>query len=138
MLGGYECDFCNKKALVYDEIETFKAFTVPESLMLFNVDNKIIDEIVDKSITKYLVFKCNVCKANIKLTFKDVEKKLREDVYEKIITMIAIRGLQERNAINFVDKTRIYCGKCGGLDGKGACPVKIYDECKLKELPYEL
>jgi len=138
MLAGFECDFCNKKALVYDEIETFKAYTVPESLMLFNIDDKIIKEIIDKSITKYLVFKCNICKANVKLTFKDIEKKLREDVYEKVITTIAIRGLQELNAINFTDKTRIYCGKCRGFDGKGACPVKVFNECKLKRLPYEL
>lgn len=135
MLAGLECDFCNKKALVYDEIETFKAFTVPESLMLFNIDDKIIEEIIDKSVTKYLVFKCNMCKANVKLTFKDIEKKLREDVYEKVVTMIAVRGLQELDAINFIDKTRIYCGFCQGFDGKGACPVRIYNECELKKIP---
>ena len=138
MLVVLECDFCNEKALVYDEIETFKAYTVLESLMLFNVDDKIIEEIIDKSITKYLVFKCNICKANVKLTFKDVEKKLREDVYKKVVTIIAVRGLQELGAINFVDKTRIYCGKCNGFDGKGSCPVKAFNECKLKRLPYEL
>ena len=138
MLAGFECDFCNKKALVYDDIETFKAYTMPESLMLFNVDKKIIDEIIDKSITKYLVFKCNVCKATVKYTFKDIEKKLREAVYAKVVTMIAVRGLQELDAINFIDKTRIYCGKCNGFDGRGACPIKIFNECKLKELPNEL
>ncbi len=135
---GLKCDFCTEKALVYDEIETFKAFIVPESLMLFNADKKIIDEIVDKSITKYLVFSCKSCKATVKHTFKDIEKKLREDVYEKVIMTIAISGLQELNAINFVDKTRVYCGKCGGFDGKGACPIRIFNECRLKRLPNEL
>lgn len=138
MLGGLRCDFCDKDALAYNEVETAKAYLMPESLTLFNIDDKIIQEVIDKSITRYLVFTCNSCRASVKLTFRDIEKKIRKNIYEKVSATIVARGLRESDAINFVEKTLIYCGKCNGFDGNGSCPIKIFKECKLKRLPYEL
>lgn len=129
---GLECDFCKNK-LKYSSIDTQKAFSVPEFFGL-----KDIKVLIDESLAQYLVFKCEVCGAKIKYTFKDMEMKIRKSMYEHVIHMIATKQLFDANAINLVDRTMIYCGFCQGFTGKGACPIKVYDECILKELPSEL
>jgi hypothetical protein len=126
------CDFCRDGILYYEPAETTKAYFVPETFVLSE-----ISEIIDKAINEYLVFKCPLCKNIVKYTLRDIENKIRNTMYQAVISMISIKELRKSN-LNVVKKVFIYCGKCHGFDGKGSCPVKMYDECKLKRLPSEL
>ncbi len=133
MLDGLNCDFCEKGNLIYNPSKTFDAYFMPETFV-----SSEIGEIIDKHLTEYLVFECRLCNSNVRYMFKDIEKKIRNDLYKKIIEMIATKEFKDVNAINFANKTLIYCGKCHGIDGKGSCFIKIFEDCKLKELPSEL
>jgi hypothetical protein len=128
-----ECDFCDEGLLSYSSSETFEAYFSPESFALAEMD-----KILDETINEYLIFICGTCGISVKYTYKDVEKKIRENMYNKVIFSLALKEFRDSGAIGFVDKTLIYCGKCNGFNGKGACPVRIFNECKLKRLPYEL
>lgn len=127
------CDFCEEGRIYYDPEETFRSYFVPETFAL-----KDIKDLIDKSINEYLVFKCPMCGQIKKYTFKDIEKKVRENMYKRIIHMVSVKELRNSKHLNSIDKTRIYCGKCEGFDGKGSCPIKIYEECRIKRFPREL
>jgi hypothetical protein len=126
------CSFCNESLLYFEPSETLNFYFVPETFVLSE-----IKDIIDKSINEYLVFKCRGCGAIIKYTFRDLEKRIRELLYENIINMISIKELRDSN-LNTVKKIFVYCGKCPGFDGKGSCPVETYNKCELKRLPSEL
>lgn len=127
-----QCDFCEDGTLYYDSSKTFNAYFIPETFVLSE-----ISEVIDKTINEYSVFTCRRCKAAVKYTFKDIEKKIREYMYQTITNMIAVQELRNSD-LSVVKKVFIYCGKCHGFDGKGSCPVKIYESCELKRLPNEL
>ncbi len=133
MLDGLNCDFCEKGKLTYSPSETFDAYFIPETFALSE-----IDKIIDKHLNEYLIFECRICDSNVRYTFKDIEKKIRDDLYKKVIDMVATKEFRDINAINFANKTLVYCGKCNGIDGKGSCFIKIFKDCKLKRLPNEL
>jgi predicted nucleic-acid-binding Zn-ribbon protein len=133
MFDNLKCDFCKDGRMHYEPEETFKSYFVPET---FATDK--LNKIIDEAINEYLVFKCRMCGQIDKYTFKDVEKKIRKEMYDIVINSIAIKELRNANTINLIDKTMIYCGKCKGFDGKGACPIKIFKDCKLKRFPSEL
>jgi len=126
------CDFCKDGLLYFDPSETLNSYFVPETFVLSE-----IEEIIDKTINEYLVFKCRNCKGIVKYTYRDVENKVRELLYKHMINMISITELRN-SSLNVVKKVFIYCGKCPGFDGKGSCPIAIYDKCRLKRLPSEL
>jgi len=128
-----KCDFCEVGMIYYDPSETLNSYFVPETFALSEIGN-----IIDKTINEYLVFKCGMCGGIEKYTFKDIEKKVRESMYEQVINTLAIKELRSSGALNLVDKTLVFCDKCKGFDGKGSCPVRIFNECKLKRLPREL
>ena len=130
MMNNLKCDFCEEGHLYYDPKETLNSYFVPETFVLAEMG-----EIIDKTINEYLVFKCGMCKSIVKYTFKDIEKKIRNNMYEKLIKMVLIREFRNFNVLSLVDKTFIYCGKCQGWDSKGSCPVAVYEKCKLKKLP---
>ena len=125
-----ECDFCEHGLLKYSPAETFEAYFSPESFSL-----EKIGDIIDETINEYLVFECSVCKAVVKYTYKDVEKKIRKNMYDKIIFALAMKDFKDSGAIGFTNRTLVYCGKCQGFDAKGSCPIKIFNKCKLKKLP---
>jgi len=133
MIDSLGCDFCTNGKLYYDPSETFDAYFIPETFVSSN-----IGELIDKTINEYIVLKCTVCKSVVKYTFRDIEKRVRENMYDTVIKMVSVKELRNSGALNLIDKTLIYCGKCQGFDGKGACPVRIFDDCKLKRLPSEL
>jgi hypothetical protein len=126
------CDFCKEGLLYLDKPGTLNSYFVPETFALSE-----ISELIDKTINEYLLFKCRNCGNSIKYTYKDIEKKIRERLYKDLISMVSIKELKSHD-LNFVKKVFVYCGKCRGFDGKGSCPIKIYENCKLKRFPSEL
>ncbi len=136
---GLNCNFCDDGVIYLSQPDTVNDYSMPESLKLVTDGDKVVlDEIIDKHFTQYTVFKCNTCEAVEKLTYREIEKRVREKMYQYALMKMSADGFRSIDAINFVDKVFIYCGKCMGLDGKGACPIKVHENCKLKRLPYEL
>ncbi len=136
---GLKCNFCADGVIYLSQPDTVSDYSIPAALKLVTKDNKIIlDEIIDRYFTQYTVFKCNTCGAIEKLTYREIEKRVREKMYQYALMKMSVEGFRDIESISFVDKTFIYCGKCMGFNGKGACPIKVYENCKLKRLPYEL
>ena len=136
---GLKCNFCGEGVIYLSQPDTVNDYSIPEALRsTTGSDEVIFDEIIDRYFTQHIVFKCNVCQALEKLTYREIEKRVRDKLYQYAIMKMAYEGFRSIEAVSFVDKTFIYCGKCTGFNGKGACPIKVYENCKLKRLPYEL
>lgn len=127
-----KCRFCGEGRMRYNQSLTFHDYSLPETFVLDD-----IDKIVDGIIKDYLVYECDRCGSIEKLTYKDIEKMERRRVSQIVINSAA-RGEIEKALSRRVPQAFVYCGKCSGADGRGACPIKIYKECKLKKLPNEL
>jgi hypothetical protein len=131
MIGKLKCPHCDVGQLYYSKVETYNAWQHPA---IFRLDD--VDKIVDGIISEILVFICDNCEAVERHTFKEVELKVRKGISDMLFTQIAQSEIPDPGVYRSIDRTFIYCGKCGGFDGKGACPGYVYNECKLKRLPY--
>jgi len=125
------CSSCENGKLHYNQKLTFEAWQQPE---IFRLDD--IDKLKDGIVSDVLVFVCNQCDAVERFTLKEVIKKSMKNLSDRLLTMIARGDVPDPGSFRNVDRTYIYCGKCNGYDGKGACPRKVYEDCKLKRLPY--
>jgi hypothetical protein len=133
MIKKLPCPYCETGNLIYNQIKTVESWNHPT---VFRLDD--IDKLKDGIISDILVFVCDNCEAEERQTFKEVEKKFRKRLSDIMLTQIAQNDMPDPGTVRKIDRTLIYCGKCGGFDGKGACPSYIYKDCKLKRLPYEL
>lgn len=124
-----KCSFCEEGNLYYNQRLTFIDYTSPTS---FTLDD--IDDIVDGIINQYLVYECDNCGSYSRFTMRDLEKKIRKHMSAIAMTLIS-NGTVSMYSHSVDDKVMIYCGKCNGMDGNGACSANIYKECKLKRLP---
>jgi len=131
MVKSLPCEECDDGEIYYDHRETFDAWTQPE---IFRLDD--VDKLIDGVINEVLVFICNKCETQYRFTFKEIEKKFRKILSNKIITMVATRNLPDPGTVRKSNRVFIYCGKCSGYDGKGSCPLIVYEDCGLKKLPY--
>lgn len=123
-----KCDFCETMDFYYSPLETFNSYKQSD----FEVIN--IKNIINDSNNNYLVFKCQSCGAVIKYTFKDIEKNIKNNMYEIIINSIVMDQYKNINSIEFTRKFFVYCGKCKGWDSKGSCPIEIFEKCELKRI----
>ena len=133
MIKSFKCEACNEGMLYYDHGATFEAWQQPDIFILND-----IDKIKDGIISDILVMVCNKCGTKIRYTLKELEKKYRKIMSYKMLTMMAIGNIPDPGAVRKSDRILVYCGKCSGYDGKGSCPLIIYNECKLKRFPYGL
>lgn len=101
---------------------------------VFRLDD--IDKLKDGIISDILVMACTDCGAQARFTLKELDKKFRKKLSHRILTMIGKGYAPDPGAIRKTDRLFFYCGKCGGYDGKGACPKYIYERCELKRMPY--
>ena len=125
------CPVCLNHGLYYSQVETSEAWQHP---IVFRLDD--IDKLRDGVISDILVFICDSCDAEVRYTFKEVELQARKRLTEILLTQIAKGDMPDPGVARKIDRTLIYCGKCGGFDGKGSCPGYIFDGCELKRLPY--
>lgn len=126
---GLKCEFCGSTALIYRPMDTFNNYE--------QFDTEVIDikKVINDPNNNYLIFKCMMCEALIKYTFKDIEKNIKNGIYEYIVGSIARDQYKNISSIETTKKFFIYCGKCKGWDGKGSCPVEVFDKCELKRIP---
>lgn len=118
--------------MYYDQNHTFLDYSLPETFVLDDVD-----KIVDGIMCQYLIYRCNKCKSIEKFTYKEIERRERKRM-SMLVMNSAARGEIEKALLRSGNRVLMYCGKCNGLDGKGACLVETYRNCKLKRLPNEL
>lgn len=130
MIKQLPCELCETGEIYYNQRETFEAWAQPE---IFKLDD--VDKLVDGIINEVLVFVCDNCEAQFRYTFKEVEKKFRKKLSDRLLTMIAMGDLPDPGSIRQVDRIMFYCGKCGGYDGKGSCPIIIHRDCTVKRFP---
>lgn len=125
-----ECDVCDEGVLLYDRNATLEDYVKTHFFQSVGLDS-----IEEKVVNAYLVFRCDSCSSTKKYTYKEVESKVRKELTDKV--KYFLKGEAFKEAIPNFGKNRyfIYCGKCPGFDGKGACPSIIYDTCKLRRLP---
>jgi len=90
---------------------------------------------VEDILNSYLVYRCNTCGSLVKYTYKDLEKALRKALTAKLL-MLSIKGeITHVKALS--SKYLIYCGKCRGFDGKGCCPISVFEKCEIKRFPLD-
>jgi hypothetical protein len=130
MIRRLKCESCEDGYCIYSQKETMAAWQQPE---IFRLDD--IDKLKDGIISDVLVMICNQCGAQSRYTMKEIEKKFRKQLSDRIMTMIAKGDAPDPGSVRRTDRVYIYCGKCNGYDGKGACPREVYDNCVLKRLP---
>lgn len=131
MLNNIVCENCGKSALEMNKEATLDFYNYTNILDMENITT-----IINDVLSEYLIFTCKFCGESFKYTYKDIEFMVRRDLSKLLIAMltrgdIAKKGVSARNS-NFY----IYCGKCTGFNGKGACPPTLYNDCLLKRLPY--
>jgi len=131
MIRHLSCSSCEDGRLYYSQKETMEAWQQPE---IFTLDD--IGKLKDGIISEILVMICNQCGSQIRYTLKEIEKEFRKNLSDRIFTMIGRGDVPDPGSFRRADRTYVYCGKCGGYDGKGACPRYVYDKCELKRLPY--
>lgn len=130
MLGGMvkylSCRVCEEGELKFDASKTMDAYSA-----IFELEDAL--SIVDGVIAQYLVFECLSCGAVQRLTFKDIEKEMRQKISHKVMTLKA-SGLIDK-AMRLNPRYYIFCGNCTGFDGKGSCPKSIYENCSIRRIP---
>lgn len=122
-----DCEICG------GELELSTSETIDDySISLIANASNVFDK-VEELIGKYLVYKCVICHAKYKYTYKDLEKALRKSLTQKML-MLVVRG-EIVNSEAIRDKFFFYCGKCNGYDGNGSCPKTVYNNCEIKRFP---
>jgi hypothetical protein len=125
-----ECEVCGNDRVVFDSFLTLSVHKPHLEMSLLHMD-----EIIKDVICKFSAYKCDKCNAVFYWTYKDVEKKARRALTKQLVYSFIANGTKSPVMMKPSEKVLIYCGKCPGFDGNGACPVIIHDDCKVKRLP---
>jgi hypothetical protein len=131
MIRYLSCDSCGNGRLMYNQRLTMEAWQQPE---VFRLDD--IGKLKDDIISDILVMVCTQCDSQVRFTLKEIEKEFRKNLSNRLFTMISRNDIPDPGSNRKTDRIFVYCGKCNGYDGKGACPRHVYNNCELKRLPY--
>lgn len=127
LIGVTKCEICGG-ALKLDA----KATVLDYAFVMDISANNIFDKI-ESIVGKYLVYSCMSCGYSYKYTYKELEKFLRKQLTEQFLLAVVHGDVRKNPALT--DKYFVYCGKCSGYDGQGACPKTIFNNCKIKRFP---
>jgi hypothetical protein len=126
VLKDYVCPACENVGLNYDPSKTFNAYSD-----IFEIED--VEGIIDGFIADYLVYRCDNCGAEHRLSFKEIEKFARKDISNRVMKLKASAELDRGMGIR--PRYFIFCGVCSGFDGNGSCPSAVYDTCKIRRIP---
>lgn len=126
----FACPTCGEGRAQFSEVHTFESYATP---IVFTLDD--LPKLKEGILNDVLIFVCYNCQSEFRLTFKEFEKKLRKELTKKYINYFMGQGAKNPNITVASDRVFIYCGKCNGFDGKGACPFFVYSTCEIKRLP---
>jgi len=123
------CEKCGGR-LILDEISTMTEYAKDMDYLVDEIGN-----LVEKSIQKYLIYRCADCADEQKLTYKDWETRMR--------LKIAKDAMGLRKQIMFSrdinphtldpDNGLEYCGQCDGYDGEGNCLTDLVKKCTIRK-----
>ena len=130
MFTSLKCPNCETGNLYYDARESYKSFSFPESFTLNEIEG-----FVDGIVNGYLVYTCPDCGVGIRQTYKEIEKSIREELSQKVMTMMAKGEILGAMVSPEFNRVLVHCGKCNGSDGNGSCLIEVYKKCELKRLP---
>jgi hypothetical protein len=108
-----------------------EAWQQPE---VFRLDD--LDKLKNGTISDILVMACIECNSQVRYTMREIEKEFRKNLSNRLFTMLGRGDIPDPGSFRHTDRIYVYCGKCNGYDGKGACPRYVYNNCELKRLPY--
>jgi RNase P subunit RPR2 len=126
LIDNFVCEACGTH-LVMDSSATLIAY---EDTVDLSIESLVLK--VDDIIGKFLVFICPSCGAEYRVTYKDIERIIRRNITQKLLYFL-VHEKMDTQAVNC--PVFVYCGKCTGFDGHGACPKSVYDECDIKRFP---
>lgn len=107
--------------------------TVDDYVKIKAVTHHSINEKIEDILEKYIVYRCTACGQPYKVTFKEIEFKVRKELTKRCYQILSRGAVESANfdSLGYF----VYCGKCNGFDGCGSCPKNIYDSCKIKRFP---
>lgn len=126
VLKEFPCPACEHEGLHYDPARTVNSYSD-----IFEVEDVV--GIIDGVIAEYLVYRCDSCGAEHRLSFKEIEKFARKKISDKIMRLKASAELDRGMGIR--PRYFIFCGVCSGFDGNGSCPSAVYSTCKIRRIP---
>ena len=108
--------------------------TSQEFLKEIDLSTTPIREIGVACTMQFIVYECNKCQGEFKLTYKDWEERFKEQVTLEVknrrksilMSSVNLRMTDPDNGIS-------YCGKCEGYDGEGNCLNDIIRQCPIKD-----
>jgi hypothetical protein len=124
------CPKCDRGHLIFDSAATYEDY--------YKTGSYVIDdhgEILDETIQKYLVYKCDVCFDVRKLTNQEIEEMVRKEMAKKVVKMRNLRYIQENAEPDDLraSNVMVLCGECDGFDGEGRCPDRFFNRCALRK-----
>ena len=125
-----ECEVCGSDEVILDTFLTLSAHKQHLEMNMLHMD-----EIFKSVICKFSAYKCGDCGTVFYWTYKDVEKKSRRMLTKHLVYSFITNGTKNPIFMKPSEKVLIYCGKCPGFDGSGACLTIIHDSCEFKRLP---
>lgn len=124
------CDVCGNE-LIMDVVKTTDAYVKDDWKYEIDMDT---GKLFERSIQKYLIYRCSGCKKIYKLTYKDWEERFRKEITRQameIKKMIAFKSINPA-AVN-ADSGLEFCGQCSGYAGDGYCLVDIMKQCSIRK-----
>jgi hypothetical protein len=126
------CSFCDNGILCFNDQKTIKRYFNPE---VFNVDVENVETMIDTIMNEVMIFDCNNCNAEVAYTYAELARLARKVLKKHLIEDVILGRIKIPFLLKGSNYVMIYCGKCQGYNGRGACPVSIYDNCGVKRLP---
>lgn len=123
------CNDCGGR-LILDELATVDEYTKD---MDYIVDE--IGDLLEKSIQKYLIYRCADCHTTDKFTYKEWEERMRMKIAKEAMGLRKqIMFSRDINPNNLdPDNGLEYCGQCDGYDGEGNCLVDLIKQCTIRK-----
>jgi hypothetical protein len=125
----FPCPFCDGILHTNSE-KTINNYHNPG---FFSIEN--LTTVVDAVMNEVEILDCSKCGAEIRYTLSEMERIARHVIKEDFIHGILRGDINHPPILKGIDSVMIYCGKCSGFNGRGACPEFIYTSCEIKRLP---
>jgi len=125
------CPICEKGILSYSPKKTMESYLDSSVFVLDDIEN-----IKDAIISDFITFECVECEAEVRYTYRSIDKIVRKTLSKLIIDNYTKEAIYGGNIpFDKIDRVFVYCGKCSGFDGNGSCLLSSFEKCKLKRLP---
>ena len=124
------CDDC-KDELVMDVKTTTEAYIKDDWKYEIDLDT---GKLFERSVQKYLIYKCRGCKKIYKLTYKEWEERFRMEIAREAMEVKKMMAFKDINPSTVsADNGLEFCGQCSGYAGDGYCLIDIIRQCTIRK-----